>query len=207
VPIKVADGIEAVSELQKEGIVTIGTERARTQDIRPLKILILNLMPIKKPTEVQLLRLLGDTPLQLDVDFAHTVSRETTHTDRSYLEQNYLTFDDIKDKRYDGFIITGAPVEKMEYEEVDYWPEMLKYFEWADKNVFSTLHFCWAAQAGLYRDYGVQKRILPQKLFGIYPYGLQVPFIRSFAALTTGTSSRSPATHRSMMPRSTPRPS
>ena len=100
-PIKVADGIEAVSELQKEGIVTIGTERARTQDIRPLKILILNLMPIKKPTEVQLLRLLGDTPLQLDVDFAHTVSRETTHTDRSYLEQNYLTFDDIKDKRYD----------------------------------------------------------------------------------------------------------
>lgn len=175
-PIKVADGIEAVSELQKEGIVTIGTERARTQDIRPLKILILNLMPIKKPTEVQLLRLLGDTPLQLDVDFAHTVSRETTHTDRSYLEQNYLTFDDIKDKRYDGFIITGAPVEKMEYEEVDYWPEMLKYFEWADKNVFSTLHFCWAAQAGLYRDYGVQKRILPQKLFGIYPYGLQVPF-------------------------------
>lgn len=175
-PIKVADGIEAVSELQKEGIVTIGTERARTQDIRPLKILILNLMPIKKPTEVQLLRLLGDTPLQLDVDFAHTVSRETTHTDRSYLEQNYLTFDDIKDKRYDGFIITGAPVERMEYEEVDYWPEMLKYFEWADKNVFSTLHFCWAAQAGLYRDYGVQKRILPQKLFGIYQYGLQVPF-------------------------------
>lgn len=111
-PIKIADGIEAISELKKEGIVTIGEKRARTQDIRPLKILILNLMPIKKPTEVQLLRLLGDTPLQLDVDFARIASRETTHTDKSYLDENYLTFDDIKDKRYDGFIITGAPVEK-----------------------------------------------------------------------------------------------
>lgn len=127
-PIKIADGLDAVSELKREGIVTIGEKRARTQDIRPLHILILNLMPIKKPTEVQLLRLLGDTPLQLDVDFARIASRETTHTDRSYLDENYLTFDDIKDRKYDGFIITGAPVEKMPYEEVDYWPEMLKYF-------------------------------------------------------------------------------
>lgn len=111
-PIKIADGLDAVSELKKEGIVTIGEKRARTQDIRPLHILILNLMPIKKPTEVQLLRLLGDTPLQLDVDFARIASRETTHTDRSYLDENYLTFDDIKDRKYDGFIITGAPVEK-----------------------------------------------------------------------------------------------
>ena len=182
-PIKIADGLDAVSELKKEGIVTIGEKRARTQDIRPLHILILNLMPIKKPTEVQLLRLLGDTPLQLDVDFARIASRETTHTDRSYLDENYLTFDDIKDRKYDGFIITGAPVEKMPYEEVDYWPEMLKYFNWADSHVFSTLHFCWAAQAGLYRDYGVEKRILPRKLFGIYQYNLTLayhPLLRGF---------------------------
>lgn len=182
-PIKIADGLDAVSELKKEGIVTIGEKRARTQDIRPLHILILNLMPIKKPTEVQLLRLLGDTPLQLDVDFARIASRETTHTDRSYLDENYLTFDDIKDRKYDGFIITGAPVEKMPYEEVDYWPEMLKYFNWADSHVFSTLHFCWATQAGLYRDYGVEKRILPRKLFGIYQYNLTLayhPLLRGF---------------------------
>ena len=182
-PIKIADGLDAITELKKEGIVTINEARARTQDIRPLKILILNLMPIKKPTEVQLLRLLGDTPLQLSVDFARIASRETTHTDRSYLSQNYLTFDDIKDEKYDGFIITGAPVEKMPYEEVEYWPEMMKYFEWADTHVFSTLHFCWAAQAGLYRDYGVEKRILPRKLFGIYQYGLTMdyhPLLRGF---------------------------
>lgn len=182
-PIKIADGLDAITELKKEGIVTINEARARTQDIRPLKILILNLMPIKKPTEVQLLRLLGDTPLQLSVDFARIASRETTHTDRSYLSKNYLTFDDIKDEKYDGFIITGAPVEKMPYEEVEYWPEMMKYFEWADTHVFSTLHFCWAAQAGLYRDYGVEKRILPRKLFGIYQYGLTMdyhPLLRGF---------------------------
>ena len=182
-PIKIADGIAGISELHREGIVTIGKERARRQDIRPLKILILNLMPIKKPTEVQLLRLLGDSPIQLEVDFTRFTSRETTHTDTSYLEENYLTFEDIKDRRYDGFIITGAPVEKMDYEEVDYWPEMLKYFDWADTHVFSTLHFCWAAQAGLYRDYGVKKRILPKKLFGIYQYDLTLschPLLRGF---------------------------
>ncbi|WP_296955994.1 homoserine O-succinyltransferase [uncultured Dialister sp.] len=182
-PIRIPDGIEAIPELKKEGIVTIGEERARTQDIRPLKILILNLMPIKKPTEVQLLRLLGDSPLQINVDFARIASRETTHTDRSYLEENYLTFDEIKDRKYDGFIITGAPVEKMAYEEVEYWPEMLKYFEWADTHVFSTLHLCWAAQAGLYRDYGVQKKILPKKFFGVYQYNSTMayhPLLRGF---------------------------
>ena len=123
------------AELKKEGIVTIDEARARTQDIRPLKILILNLMPIKKPTEIQLLRLLGDTPLQLDVHFARMASRETSHTDKSYLARNYLTYEDIKDDYYDGFIITGAPVEKIPYEEVEYWPEFLKYIEWANTHV------------------------------------------------------------------------
>lgn len=175
-PIKIAEGLSAKEALEKEGIVTIGEERARTQHIRPLKILILNLMPIKEPTEMQLLRLLGDTPLQLEVDFARISTRKTTHTDTSYLDRVYLTYEDIKDRYYDGFIITGAPVEKMDFEEVDYWDEMKKYFTWADTHVFSTLHFCWAAQAGLYRDYGVTKRILPKKIFGIYQYGIVVPY-------------------------------
>lgn len=182
-PIKIADGISALEGLKREGIVTIGEERARTQDIRPLRILILNLMPIKKPTELQLLRLLGDSPLQLDIDFARVSTRESTHTEPTYLNQWYLTYDDIKDRYYDGFIMTGAPVEKMAYEEVEYWPEILKFLSWADTHVFSVLHFCWAAQAGLYRDYGVAKRVLPHKLFGIYQYGLTVdyhPLLRGF---------------------------
>lgn len=182
-PIKIADGISALGALHDEGIVTIGEERARTQDIRPLRILILNLMPIKKPTELQLLRLLGDSPLQLEVDFARVTTRESTHTEPSYLNRVYCTFDDVKEQYYDGFIMTGAPVEKMDYEEVEYWPEILRYLSWADTHVFSTLHFCWAAQAGLYRDYGIAKRILPKKLFGIYQYGLTVdyhPLLRGF---------------------------
>ncbi len=182
-PIKIADGISAAAGLRKEGIVTIGEERARTQDIRPLKILILNLMPLKKPTELQLLRLLGDSPLQLEVDFARTATREASHTEPTYLERCYLTFDEIRDRYYDGFIITGAPVEKMDYEDVDYWPELMDYFRWADSHVFSVLHFCWAAQAGLYRDYQVKKTMLDHKLFGIYQYGITVhchPLLRGF---------------------------
>jgi len=182
-PIKIADGISALDALRGEGIVTIGEERARSQDIRPLRILILNLMPIKKPTELQLLRLLGDSPLQLEVDFARVSSRESTHTEPSYLNRVYCTFNEIKGQYYDGFIMTGAPVEKMDYEEVEYWPEILRYLSWADTHAFSTLHFCWAAQAGLYRDYGIAKRILPRKLFGIYQYGLTVdyhPLLRGF---------------------------
>lgn len=182
-PIKIADGISALDALKREGIVTIGETRAQTQDIRPLRILILNLMPIKKPTELQLLRLLGDSPLQLDIDFARIASRESTHTEPTYLNRVYRTFDDIKDQYYDGFIMTGAPVEKMAYERVEYWPEILKYLAWADTHVFSVLHFCWAAQAGLYRDYGIEKRILSRKLFGIYQYGLTMnyhPLLRGF---------------------------
>lgn len=149
-PIKIDGGLSAVNRLREEGIVTIGKDRAMTQDIRPLKILILNLMPLKKPTELQLLRLLGNSPIQIEIDFCRPVSRVSTHTDNSYLDRVYLEWNDIKDRYYDGFIITGAPVEKIDFEDVEYWPELVQYFEWARSHVFSVLHYCWGAQAGLY---------------------------------------------------------
>ena len=182
-PVKITNQLSAVENLLREGIIAITEERAVTQDIRPLKILILNLMPLKKPTELQLLRLLGNNPLQVEVDFARTVTRETTHTDNSYLDKAYLEFADIKDRYYDGFIITGAPVECLEFEEVEYWPELVDYIRWSQDHVFSVLSFCWSAQAVLYYFYGVQKHTLPRKFFGIYSYGLTVkhhPLLRGF---------------------------
>lgn len=182
-PITIADGLSALQQLNEEGIYTIESARAIHQDIRPLRILVLNLMPLKKPTELQLLRLIGDSAIQVIVDFCHTVSHESTHTDASYLGSCYSTFEEIKDNYYDGLIITGAPVETMPFEEVDYWPELCAYLEWARTHVFSVLQFCWGAQAGLYHYYGVEKRALPKKLFGIYPYALTVkhhPLLRGF---------------------------
>lgn len=182
-PIKVSDNLSAIKNLHLEGIVTIGEDRAVKQDIRPLKVLILNLMPLKKPTELQLLRLLGNSPLQIEIDFCRIVSRQTTHTDNSYLDSCYYGFDDIKDKYYDAFIITGAPVETYAFEEVDYWEEFTGYLKWAEKHVYSILHYCWSAQAGLYHYYGVEKSILDEKMFGIYPYGITVrnhPLLRGF---------------------------
>lgn len=182
-PIKIADGLSAKEKLHEEGIFTIDKGMALHQDIRPLRILILNLMPLKKPTELQLLRLLGDSPLQVEVDFCHTETHESTHTDPSYLEENYYVFDEIKDNYYDGLIITGAPVEQIPFESVDYWPEMKTYFEWAKTHAFSTLHFCWGAQAALYYYYGIEKRLLPAKLFGIFEYQLTQkhhPLLRGF---------------------------
>lgn len=182
-PIKIDGGLSAVNRLREEGIVTIGKDRAMTQDIRPLKILILNLMPLKKPTELQLLRLLGNSPIQIEIDFCRPVSRVSTHTDNSYLDRVYLEWNDIKDRYYDGFIITGAPVEKIDFEDVEYWPELVQYFEWARSHVFSVLHYCWGAQAGLYYYYNIPKIMLPKKLYGIYPYGLTTnfhPLLRGF---------------------------
>ncbi len=182
-PIKVNDQLSAIENLRKEGIVTITKHRAATQDIRPLKILILNLMPLKKPTELQLLRLLGNSPIQIEIDFCRTVTHEATHTDTSYLDSAYLDFDDIKDRRYDGFIVTGAPVECYEFEDVDYWKEYTAYLEWAKTHVFSVLYYCWSAQAGLYYHYGIKKFLLKKKLFGIYQYGLTTkyhPLLRGF---------------------------
>lgn len=182
-PIQISDGLAAKKQLHEEGIATIDNQTALQQDIRPLRILILNLMPLKEQTELQFLRLLGDSPLQLDVDFCHMTSHTGTHTDNSYLEKNYYTFRDIQHRRYDGFIITGAPVETLPFTAVDYWPELTHYLEWAKTRVFSTLYFCWGAQAGLYYHYGIEKRPLSQKLFGIYEYGLTVrnhPLLRGF---------------------------
>lgn len=182
-PIKITDGLSAKELLHEEGIFTIDKDSALRQDIRPLRILILNLMPLKKPTELQLLRLLGDSPLQVEVDFCRTTSHESVHTDPSYLEQNYYTFDDIKDNYYDGLIITGAPVEQIPFEDVDYWTELTTYLDWSAAHAFSTLYFCWGAQAALYHYYGVEKRLLPEKLFGIFEYQLTQkghPLLRGF---------------------------
>lgn len=182
-PIKINDNLSAICQLQEEGIFTMTEQRATTQRIRPLKVCVLNLMPLKKPTEIQLLRLLGNSPLQIEVDFCRTVSRETTHTDNSYLDRAYLEFDDIKDRYYDAFLMTGAPVETIPFEAVDYWKEIEAYLDWAEYHCYSTMTLCWGAQAALYHYYGVNKTILPAKMFGIFPYGLTVknhPLLRGF---------------------------
>ena len=157
--------------------------RAQCQDIRPLKILILNLMPTKIETETQLLRLLGNTPLQVDIELLQTATHKSKHTDEDHMLMFYKTFDEIKDKKYDGMIVTGAPVELLEFEEVDYWPELCEIFEWSKTNVYSTFHICWGAQAALYYHYGIPKHKLDEKMFGVFshkPLDLYHPLLRGF---------------------------
>ena len=149
-------------------------DRAEQQDIRPLKILILNIMPKKIETETQILRLLSNTPLQVDIELMHVASHVSKNTSLSHLETFYTTFGEIKDKHYDGMIITGAPVEHLPYEQVDYWDEICQIMEWSKTHVFSTLHICWAAQAGLYYHFGIPKYPLAQKMFGIFPHVVEV---------------------------------
>ena len=144
--------------------------RAVTQDIRPLRILILNLMPTKVDTETQLIRLISNTPLQVEVELLHTASYESKNTSYEHLAAFYKTFDEIKDRRYDGMIITGAPVEQLEFEDVVYWEELSRIFEWTKTHVHSTFHICWGAQAGLYYHFGIKKRLLKEKLFGVFPH-------------------------------------
>ena len=156
-PIKIQDSLPAIKVLESENIFVMTHERARTQDIRPLKIVILNLMPTKIETETQLLRLLGNTPLQVDVDLLHMASHISKNTPATHLSTFYKTFDEIRTEKYDGMIITGAPVEKLPYEEVDYWPELCEIWIGAGKNVYSTLHICWGAQAALYHFFGIPK--------------------------------------------------
>lgn len=182
-PIKVKSNLPAKKVLEDENIFVMDNERAVTQDIRPLQILILNLMPLKEDTEVQLLRILSNTPLQVDVTFLTTASYVGKNTAKSHLDHFYYNFKDIRDKKFDGMIITGAPVEFMDYEQVDYWQEMVDIMEWTKTNVTSTLHLCWGAQAGLYYHYGINKIILPKKIFGIYPhrvYKRRTPLLRGF---------------------------
>jgi homoserine O-succinyltransferase/O-acetyltransferase len=182
-PIKIQSDLPAKKILEDENIFIMDETRAMHQDIRPLKIAILNLMPVKEDTEVQLLRSLSNTPLQVDVTFLTTESYVGSHTPTSHLDQFYETFDEIKNRRFDGLIITGAPVEQMEFEEVTYWGELAKIMEWSKSNVTSTLHICWGAQAGLYYHYGIKKSILDSKMFGIFEHKVlekRVPFVRGF---------------------------
>ena len=182
-PIKVQSELPAKKILEDENIFIMDETRALHQDIRPLKIAILNLMPNKEDTEVQLMRSLSNTPLQVDITFLTTGTYVGTHTPTSHLDQFYLTYEDIKNRKFDGLIITGAPVEQMEFEEVDYWKELTEIMEWSKRNVTSTLHICWGAQAGLYYHYGIKKRNLDRKLFGIFEHRVlkhKVPFVRGF---------------------------
>lgn len=175
-PIKIPASLPANSVLQRENIFVMDEERADHQDIRPLKIAILNLMPKKVETETQMLRLLSNTPLQIDLELLQMRSHVSKNTDDDHLFRYYKTLDDVKDQRFDGLIITGAPVEQMPFEEVDYWSELCQVFEWSKTNVYSTFHICWGAQAGLYYHYGIPKYDLPEKMFGIFPHTVEQPF-------------------------------
>lgn len=169
-PIKIPNELPAVKTLENENIFVMTESRAIKQDIRPLKILILNLMPTKVDTETQLSRLLGNTPLQVEIELIHTKTHQSKNTSEEHLLAFYKVFDDVKENYYDGMIITGAPVEKMEFEEVDYWQELVSIMEWSKSHVQSTLHICWGAQAGLYYHFGVQKHLMPEKLSGVYAH-------------------------------------
>lgn len=182
-PIKVSENLPAKKILEDENIFMMDETRALHQDIRPLKIAILNLMPLKEDTEVQLLRSLSNTPLQVDIIFLTTETYVGKNTAPSHLDRFYQTFDEIKDQKFDGLIITGAPVEQMEYNEVIYWEELERIMEWSKSNVTSTLHICWGAQAGLYYHYGIKKYPLEKKLFGIYEHKVlnrKIPLVRGF---------------------------
>ena len=171
-PIKIPNGLPAEHVLQSENIFVMKETRALTQDVRPLRILLLNLMPKKIETETQLSRLLGNTPLQVELELIHTSTHQSQNTSAEHLLAFYKVFDDVKDQNYDGLIITGAPVELMPFEEVGYWQELCEIMEWSKTHVHSTLHICWGAQAGLYYHFGIPKVELPQKMFGIFDHTL-----------------------------------
>ena len=192
-PIKVQNDLPAKGILENENIFVMDEVRASHQDIRPLQVCILNLMPVKQDTELQLLRALSNTPLQVDVTFLMVTSHVSLNTSANHLNRFYSTFADIQSKRFDGLIITGAPVEDIAFEEVDYWEEVCEIMDWAETNVTSTLHICWGAQAGLYHYYGIPKHMLPQKLFGLYWHKVQnrkVPLVRGFDDLFLAPHSR-----------------
>ena len=172
-PIKIPNQLPATQTLTDENIFVITETRALTQDIRPLKILLLNLMPKKIVTETQMARLLGNTPLQVELELIHTRTHHSRNTPEDHMLMFYKTFDDVKEKKYDGMIITGAPVEHLPFEEVEYWDELCTIMEWSKTHVTSTLHICWGAQAGLYYHYGIQKQPLDKKLFGIFPHTVE----------------------------------
>ncbi|MBE6661733.1 MAG: homoserine O-succinyltransferase [Ruminococcaceae bacterium] len=169
-PIKIPNELPAYKTLTDENIFIMDEARAVSQDIRPLRIAIVNLMPTKIDTETQLMRLLGNTALQVEVELLHTKSYESKNISKEHLRTFYKTFDDVKDQSFDGMIVTGAPVEKLEFEEVEYWKELCEIMEWSKRHVHSTLHICWGAQAGLYYHFGIQKYPLEKKMFGVFPH-------------------------------------
>ena len=174
-PIRIPDALPATSILEGENIFVMTEHRAIHQDIRPLRVLILNLMPTKIETETQLLRKLSNTPLQVEVELLQTVSHRAEHVAAEHLESFYVSLDDIRHRRYDGMIITGAPVELLDFKTVDYWPELCEIFEWAKSHVFSTLYICWGAQAGIYYHYGVEKYELDEKMSGVFAHDIVKP--------------------------------
>ena len=174
-PIRIPNDLPATGVLQKENIFVMTETRAVTQDIRPLEIVLLNLMPTKVVTETQLTRLLGNTPLQVNLELMHTSSHRSRNVSQEHLLSFYKTFDELKHRKFDGMVITGAPVELMDFEKVDYWPELCEIMEWSKTHVHSTFHICWGAQAGLYYHYGIPKYTLPEKLFGVFPHRKEYP--------------------------------
>ena len=198
-PIKIQDGLPALKTLEQENIFVMTNERATTQDIRPLKIVIVNLMPTKIETETQLLRLLGNSPLQVDIELLQMATHVSKNVSSEHLTAFYKTFDDIKNQYYDGMIITGAPVELLEYEDVDYWEELCQVMDWSKKNVYSTMHICWGAQAAMYHHYGIQKYKLPEKLSGVYTHrvsNIYHPLMRGFDDKILMPHSRYTGVHR-----------
>ncbi|MDO5340545.1 MAG: homoserine O-succinyltransferase [Eubacteriales bacterium] len=182
-PIKIQSDLPAKAELEEENIFVMDENRAISQNIRPLEIIVLNLMPIKQDTELQLLRGLSNTPLQIDVTFLQMSSHVSKNTSASHIKKFYQTFEEIKSNNYDGMIITGAPVEKLDFEEVNYWDELTTVMEWSKKHVTSTIHICWGAQAGLYYHYGIKKELLSKKLSGVYKHRVmnrKEPLVRGF---------------------------
>ncbi len=169
-PVRIPTTLPARTTLESENIFVMGEERARHQDIRPLRVAILNLMPTKVTTETQLLRLLGNSPLQVDVTLLHTATHDSKNTPAEHLLQHYRSFAQVQRQKFDGLIITGAPVETLPFEEVDYWPELQSIMDWAEENVFASLFICWGAQAELYHHYRVPKYPLPRKMFGVFPH-------------------------------------
>ena len=167
-PIRIPDALPATAALESENIFVMTEYRALHQDIRPLRVLILNLMPTKIATETQIMRKLSNTPLQIEVELLRTRSHEAKNVSPEHLETFYRTFDEVRDERFDGLIITGAPVEKLDFADVDYWDELVEIMDWSTTNVHSTLHICWGAQAGLFHHYGIDKHELPAKLSGVY---------------------------------------
>ena len=182
-PIKIQNDIPVKEVLEKENIFVMDEDRAVHQDIRPLQILILNLMPLKEDTELQLLRCLSNSPLQIDITFMVPASHHVKNTSISHIQKFYVTFEDIRREYYDGMIVTGAPVELMEFEEVDYWDELCEIMDWSEKHVTSTMYQCWGAQAAMYHFYGIQKRLLDHKMFGLFQHQIhkrKIPLVRGF---------------------------